>query len=242
MSFSSDDMNKLQEYINRDPNISSLFQKLLEAHEFELHKICHEIRTPLTILYSTLQLIESQHPETKDFLYWDSLSNDIDYMLSLLKKLSEFNNSSNLTVQSFALRPFIEKLVLSFASSCADSDIEFTSEVSTLPNICGDSVKLRQALLNLLKNAKESINGKGSIFFRAYCDYHSVFLDIRDTGCGIPKENLDKIFTPFLTTKSSGTGLGLPVSLKIIQAHHGTLSVDSVPGSGTTFRITLPIQ
>ena len=127
-------------------------KKLLLSYEMERHKICHEIRNPLTLLSSTIQLIESQHPEMRSFDYWNSLREDLDYMMELLQEFSLYNNSNDLRPETFSFRNFMERLVLSFAASCTASDVEFTSRLQeNLPVITGDPVKLRQAILNLLK-------------------------------------------------------------------------------------------
>lgn len=243
MSFTTDEMNRLQSYISQNPEASALFRKFLHSQEMERHKICHEIRNPLTFIYSTIQLIESQHPEVKTFSYWESLCTDLEYMTHLLENFSQFNNSTTLHPETFSFRSFIEKLIISFAASCADSEIEFTSRLSNeLPVFTGDPVKLRQAILNLLKNAVESIHGSGSVSLNVWSEDTQLHIVIKDTGCGMSKEQLKEIFTPFFTSKPSGTGLGLPVVQNIILSHHGTLSVDSTPGYGTVFEISLPLR
>ena len=168
MSFTSDEMQRLQSYVNQDAEASALFQKLLHSQDMERHKICHEIRNPLTLLSGTLQLIESRHPEVRSFEYWDSLCQDLEYMMHLLEEFSLFNNSSSLHPETFSFRSFMEKLVLSFAASCANTEIEFTSLLEDLPVITGDPVKLRQALLNLFKNAVESIHRPGTHITEQY--------------------------------------------------------------------------
>lgn len=243
MSFTSDEMQRLQSYIRQDPDASALFEKFLQSREMEHHKLCHELRNPLTLTYSTVQLIESQHPEVKTFTYWDALHGDLEYMMHLLEEFSQFNNSTMLRPETFPSRSFLEKLVLSFAASCADSDIEFTSLIpDELPMFTGDPVKLHQALLNLLKNAVESIHGSGSVNLNVWSEDQTLYILIKDTGCGMSEEQMKEIFTPFVTTKPSGTGLGLPVTQKIIHSHRGTLSVDSTPGQGTSFEISLPLH
>lgn len=241
MSFTPDDMSRLQEYIHQNSEASDLFQRLLEEHNFELHKICHELRNPLTLLSGTLQLIETQHPETKTFAYWDTLCDDLHYMEALLSELSQYNNSSSLTFCRFSLRSFLERLVLSFAASLDGTGIEFTSQLGSLPEITGDKTKLQQALFNLLRNAKEAMDGCGTIFLSANILSGEAVIEIRDSGCGMTEQQLQTVFTPFITYKSGGTGLGLPIVKNIIEAHHGHLSVTSSKGHGTCFRIFLPV-
>lgn len=243
MSFTSDEMQRLQSYINQDYEAASLFQKFLQSQEMERHKICHELRNPLTLVYSTVQLIESQHPEVRTFAYWESLCGDLEYMMHLLEDFSQFNNSTLIHPESFSFRSFMEKLSLSFAASCADSKVEFTSCLpDKLPMFTGDPVKLRQALLNLFKNAVESIHDSGSVSLNVWSKDQNLHILIKDTGCGMSEEQLKEIFTPFFTSKASGTGLGLPVTQNIILAHRGTLTVSSHPGYGTEFEITLPVE
>lgn len=242
MSLTSDEMQCLQSYINRNPEAARLFQEFLRSQNLEHHKICHEIRNPLTLVSSTVQLIESQHPEVRSFSYWDSLRDDLSYMTRLLEEFSQWNNSNVLHQKTFSFRSFIERLALSFAALCADSEVEFSSAIQDgLPMFTGDPVKLRQAILNLLKNAVESIHGTGSVHLKVWSENCAVRLLIQDTGCGISQQQLNEIFTPFYTSKPSGTGLGLPVTQNIILAHGGTLSVTSSPECGTTFEITLPL-
>ena len=95
MSLTSDEMQRLQSYVRQDAEASALFEKLLLSYEMERHKICHEIRNPLTLLSSTIQLIESQHPEMRSFDYWNSLREDLDYMMELLQEFSLYNNSNS---------------------------------------------------------------------------------------------------------------------------------------------------
>ena len=111
---------------------------------------------------------------------------------------------------------------------------------SQLPSVFGNPVKLRQAFLNLLKNAFEAV-GKGgcvSLSARKYLD--QLIIRITDDGCGMSPDMLATLFTPFASGKAGGTGLGLAITQKIIQAHYGTIEAASTPQRGTTFTITLP--
>jgi PAS domain S-box-containing protein len=112
-----------------------------------------------------------------------------------------------------------------------------------LPSLWGDGNTLQQVVLNLLTNARDAVEGGGEISVETSQpagERETVRLVVRDTGPGIPPEALPHIFEPFFTTKSNGTGLGLSVSYGIVQEHHGTVDVESRPGEGTTFVLTLP--
>ena len=211
-------------------------------YDYLLSKISHEIRNPLALVYSTLQLIESQHPETKDFKYWPELRGDIEYMIQLLQEFSSFTNGERLHKTEFASYDFLGKICLSFAASLADDRITFSSTLPEyLPALSADKVKLHEVILNLLKNAKEAITEQGFIKLHAYVENNHLHILISDTGCGIPEEYFESLFDPFVTYKSGGTGLGLAVSKRIVETHGGNLHVESVVGNGTTFTITLPL-
>lgn len=118
-----------------------------------------------------------------------------------------------------------------------------TSLEPALPLIMGDASTLQQVLLNLVTNAREAMGSGGEIRIETGAAPERagwVRMAIADTGPGISAEELSKVFDPFYTTKRSGTGLGLSVSYGIIQDHHGTVDVQSIPGRGTTFVLAFP--
>ena len=96
MPFTANDYEKLHQLMNSSPEIRELLQKLLDSQQYTISKISHEVRNPLTLIYSTFQLIESSHPETRDFSHWSELREDIEYTISLLQELSAYNNSEHL--------------------------------------------------------------------------------------------------------------------------------------------------
>lgn len=246
--FSATDYDRLQQIMEESSVKKELLLRLLESHKMEISTISHEIRNPLTLVYSTLQLIESQHPEVLSFRHWNTMRQDIEYMKQLLEELSSYNNGERLTLAEINTDTFLKTLALSFASSLLDTEIEFASRIASgLPPVIIDSVKIRQTLLNILSNARDAIISNPD------CEHPSINLDadltdttlqitISDTGCGIPSEDLSSIFEPFVTHKSNGTGLGLAIAKRIITAHKGSISVTSSPGKGTSFIIALPIQ
>ena len=109
-----------------------------------------------------------------------------------------------------------------------------------------DAERFRQVVLNLLLNAAQAMPGGGAIDLRVTGERREdgdwALVEVRDSGDGIAEEVRDKLFTPFFTTKEDGTGLGLVTSRKIVEAHGGRLTVDSVPGEGACFTIALPRQ
>lgn len=248
--FTETDYNELRRIMSESPKKQELLSKLLESHNLEMSTLNHEIRNPLTLVYSTLQLIESSHPEVHTFKYWDSLHRDIEYMTQLLEEVSSYNNSRRLNVSDVDMESFLQSIVLSFAASVTDTNIEFISKIDPeLPVVRADSIKLQAVLLNLLKNAREAIsphNGRPRISFHAHSALQPsgqfVTIEIADNGVGIPPEDLERIFEPFVTGKEYGTGLGLPVARRIIRAHGGTITVTSESGTGTVFVVTLPVQ
>ena len=211
--------------------------------EYILSKFSHELRNPLTSVYSTVQLIETMHPEVKDFKYWSNISNDLEYMNRLITDLSDFSKSERLQVSTFSLRALLEQVSLSFAAMIADSEVEYTAKISpSITQITGDKTKLQEVFLNLLKNAYEAALPNNTIYLEAALEDASMYILVRDTGCGITEEQLPTIFDPFVTYKKDGSGLGLAICNNIIKAHGGTISVNSIVGEGTTFHVTIPIQ
>ncbi|MDB5934443.1 MAG: sensor histidine kinase [Massilia sp.] len=122
---------------------------------------------------------------------------------------------------------------------------DVVKEYGQIPDIECQPSHINQVIMNIVINGAHAITGgRGRITIRTGCDEHNVWIEIADTGTGIPKEIVSRIFDPFFTTKpiGSGTGLGLSLSYGIIQKHNGQIDVHSAAGAGTTFRITLPIR
>lgn len=246
--FSMTDYDKLQLIMEESPEKKELLTRLLESHRMEVSAISHEIRNPLTLVYSTLQLIEAQHPQVKSIRHWNSMRQDIEYMNQLLAELSDYNNGEKLTLTRTDSSAFLKTLVLSFASSLLDSDIEFTSRIAPkLPIILIDPVKIKQTLLNLLRNAQDAVSSlqdlrRPSIRLDAEYTDCKLLISITDNGIGIDAADLASAFDLFVTHKPGGTGLGLAIAKRIITAHKGTIHAESTPGTGSSFTISLPVH
>lgn len=207
-----------------------------------LNKFAHELRNPLTTLYSTVQLIEFQHPEVKNFKYWENLTHDIEYMDQLISQLSDFSKSENLEKSTFSLHELLEQVSLSFATTIVNSNVVYASKIdSSIHQIIGDKTKLQEVFLNLLKNAYDAALPNKTICLEAFTKNDVAIIQVSDTGCGIPSELLPTIFEPYVTYKKHGTGLGLAICNQIVKAHGGSISVVSSVGVGTTFSVSLPL-
>lgn len=242
--FTNIDINKMNRLMEENKDAKQIISQLLENHHTTVSMIAHEIRNPLTLVSSSLQIIEKQHPEVKKFNNWEQTMEDIQFMCSLLNDLSSFNNSSTLHHSVFSIEQLIKNVAVSFAISLdADgSDIEFTSRVVPgMGDFTGDKIKLEEVLLNLLRNAREAVGKDGRISLSAARQKETVIILCQDNGCGIPANIIETIFDPFVTYKENGTGLGLSSSKQIIEAHGGSINVESAPETGTVFTVTLPV-
>lgn len=211
--------------------------------KYVLSKFSHELSNPLTALNSSIQMIELQHPEVKDFKFWSNLNYNVEYMRRLLTDFSDLSKSETLNYSTFSLRTLLEQVSLSFAAIIADSKVEYTSKIApSIHQITGDKTKLQEVFLNLLKNAFDAASPDKTIYLDASLQGDSIVISIRDTGCGMTNEQLKTIFEPFVTYKKNGTGLGLPICQKIITAHGGSLAISSVVNEGTAVTITLPVS
>lgn len=205
-------------------------------------KMLHEIKNPLTFIYSSLQLIQEDHPDVQDFRFWNQTLDDVKNLRSLLDELSRFQKGDILNKTKIHLFDFTEDLLESAAAFLLESGTTLTYE-STVEDLdfYGDEQKLRHAILNLLKNAVESSPAQSPILLRMTTEDSHLLISVTDWGCGIAEDQIPKILEPFHTTKSYGTGLGLPIVKKIAEAHQGSLRISSSLGVGSTFSLCLPL-
>jgi PAS domain S-box-containing protein len=122
--------------------------------------------------------------------------------------------------------------------------VKVVREYATLPPVVCVASQINQVVMNLLVNAGQAIDEQGTITLRTGCQDECVWFEVQDSGCGISPEQQARIFEPFFTTKpvGQGTGLGLSISFGIVQRHGGSITVQSAPGAGSTFRVTLPVK
>ena len=215
--------------------------KLKNDFHYTLSKFSHELRNPLTLINSGLQMIASAHPEVKEYEHWDDVMDNLDYVKELLDELSAFNNAGHVKKENIDTSNYLRTILSSIKPTLDYLEITLETDIpDSLPSMALDRIRVRQMLLNLLKNAWEAVPiPGGKISFSVIPENSGIRIDIRDNGCGISKEQQATIFQPFFTNKESGTGLGLAVSKQIAQAHSGDITLESAPGQGTVFHIFL---
>lgn len=214
-----------------------------EKEEFQttLSKISHEIRNPLALVSSELQILASRHPEISSYDGWDDILDNLEYIRELLNQLSSYADAWRLNLVPVNVPHFLSSVVKTFSPTLDYLGITLETDISpALPTLPLDPVKMRQSLLNLLRNAQEALTlPAGKILVQAKASREQVCISISDNGCGMTDEQLKTLFTPFVTYKNGGTGLGLAITRQIIEAHNGSITVESRPGQGTSFRIFL---
>lgn len=214
----------------------------LSEDSLQFSKMLHEIKNPLTLISSSLQLIEEEHPEVAEFRFWKQTIKDVENLRFLLNDLSSFQKSSLLNITKIHLFDFTEDLLESMEGYLMEHEIQLTLNCPVLNlDFDADDLKLRQAIINLLKNAAENSSSGSRMELQIFSEDPLLHIFVKDHGCGIDARQMVHIFEPFHTTKSYGTGLGLPIVKNIMEAHHGTISINSSPDTGTVVHLTLPL-
>ena len=156
-------------------------QKLKEEHHLALSRISHEIRNPVTLINSSMQLIEAEHPEVLSFDLWDDMKKDMLFLRRLLDELSGYNNGEKIHPEALELSSFLREIASNARLLSPDPNIRFSTRFpEELPTINGDPVKLRQAITNLLRNAFES--GATEVLFSCLCDKDRFVIQVTDNA------------------------------------------------------------
>jgi two-component system nitrogen regulation sensor histidine kinase GlnL len=217
--------------------------------------LAHEIRNPLGGIKGAAQLLR-RAVETDPALraYTDIMIRESDRVNQLIEQLLDLSRPCRLNPAPVNIHEILDEVVLLESQNAPDKTVTVKKRFDpSLPAIWGDRAQLTQVFLNLVKNAYQAMDSGGSLVLatRLETDFHIrargrsrsrfIWVDIQDDGGGISEENLPHIFSPFFTTKNSGTGLGLATCYRIISEHGGMIRVDSAPGKGTTFKVGLVV-
>lgn len=210
-------------------------------------RIAHEMGNQLCIL-PLLELIEEEYAHDEQLVQVGRFARETyDRLVSLINEVKAFVRTEDKDFERTALP--LADAVRELASFLRfDTDVPYERlkvDIQAEPVVPANKVKLQQVLVNLVHNAAHAIRGRhdGRIDLTVGLEGNQAVIRVSDNGSGIPPDLLDRIWDPFFTTKGEeGTGLGLDISRRLIEAHGGTITCESMPGQGTTFELRLPID
>lgn len=225
-------------------------EKLVEeekskALERMMEEVEHEIRNPLTSIGGFARRVYNRLPQgDPNKKYMEMIINDVARLEDMIKELLELETTAISYRELTNINDVIMEALKSFNQDLEDRGIEARTELGdNLPLISIDQEQMKMALANLVENSIEAMQNKLKILkITSRISDGRMEIQVSDTGKGIPKDKIKNIFDPFFTSKTRGPGVGLTFTLKIIQEHRGTVSVESEPGKGTIFTIRLPLK
>ena len=200
-------------------------------------RVAHDLKNPLTILHTYAEMLTPEilsKLESKDKEKWFRMQNSIFDMSRIIEDVLDFARTSEIKKKSISFQ-YILKLAMNHVKSSYGITINLSDNDY---KINCDARKIEGVLSNIINNAVQAIDGQGEIDVETESDSEFLTINIKDSGPGISDENLNNIFEPMFTTKTTGTGLGLVICKSIIEQHGGTISVSNKP---TTFSIKLPL-
>lgn len=210
--------------------------------------LAHEIKNPLSTIRLNMELLaedfaegESQR-ERRALAKVQVVQRECRRLQELLDNFLSFAKVRKLNQEPSNLNLQVKQVIDFFRPKAAEAGIEIVDYLSAdLPTVLLDREAFHGALLNLVLNAEQAMSDGGQLVVRTSVVGDGVALDLIDTGCGMSAETQTQIFDAFFSTKGSGSGLGLPTARKIVEAHGGTISLQSALGHGTQFTIRLPV-
>jgi len=209
--------------------------------------VAHELNNPLTGIIGYTELLLSSEAAEKFRRQIQKIYKQADRCRKIIQNLMIFSREQSSEKVICSLNKILQEVLEIINYQLTSDGVKIYKDFACdLPEMLLDRNQLQQVFLNMLNNshqAMDNIRGEKSITIRSYREGTLAKVEIRDTGRGIPSENLDKIFDPFFTTKSvgEGTGLGLSICYGIIKDHGGQIKVESTPGKGTAFTVEIPM-
>lgn len=204
--------------------------------------MAHEIRNPLAGIKGFAQLIETTVNIEQAHTYAGKIVHQSLRMESLVNDLLAFAREDRGERQRTDLSALVRECVTMIRMEADSARVEVICTPQAAIHVLVVSDRIIQLLLNLLKNGLQAMPNGGELRVELENKKTGVIIRIRDSGIGIPPENIHHIFEPFWTNRANGTGLGLALCRKVVQEHGGSLTVESTSGVGTTFTVTLPME
>jgi len=230
---------------DREQRQRALNEKLeaLAALGEAIASVAHEMKNIVIPIRGFLRRIrENASLEGKAASYLDIIDSESAKLDKMTQDMLAFGRFAPLQRKEVEVSELLEEVKRMLHNEFRESRVQLICESKSGTRVSLDVEKIRQALVNLLQNALHASPEGGEVRLTADCNGHAVKFVVDDQGVGIPAENLERIFQPFFTTKPKGTGLGLPITHRIVREHGGRIQVKSVPGNGTRFTLTFPIS
>ena len=212
--------------------------------------VSHELRTPLTAIKGFVETLEEEVSDPGK-RYVDIIKRNTDRLINIVQDLlllSELEEQGALHLEEIDVAPVLENILRIFDDRLREKHLSVKTDIGQgVPRIKADPFKLEQVFVNLIDNAIKYTE-KGEIAVRIGTTGSKVIIEVHDSGIGIPRQDLRRVFERFYVVDKSrsrkfgGTGLGLSIVKHIVLLHNGSIDVDSTPGTGTTFTVTLPVD
>ncbi|MED4583995.1 sensor histidine kinase [Brevibacillus choshinensis] len=229
------EQEQVQEYLNQSEKLAMVGQLAAGA--------AHEIRNPLTVIYGFIQLLQQRlSNQEQERHYLPLILQEIERVNRIVTELLMLSKPSLPNYREVKLAEVFHSILPLMKAEALLHGIEIVDRCSISTRIHVDVEQLKQILLNLMKNSIEAMKEGGILTVESRLTEHAVHLHVRDTGDGISPEYLVRIFDPFFSLKEEGTGLGLPISRRMVENHGGDIQVNSKLGEGTEIIISLPLQ
>jgi PAS domain S-box-containing protein len=196
--------------------------------------IGHEIRNPMTTIKGFLQLLRERDKYVQEREYFDLMISELNRANSIITEYLSLAKNKVVELKEQNLNSIIKNLFPLITADALITDKNVVKELGEIPDLFLDEKEMRQMILNLVRNGLEAMPSRGNLIVKTFTDGDEVIMAVRDQGKGIEPEALEKIGTPFFTTKDNGTGLGLAVCYSIAARHNARIEIETGP-KGTTF-------
>ncbi|MGH7859466.1 MAG: ATP-binding protein, partial [Candidatus Binatia bacterium] len=207
--------------------------------------IAHEIRNPIAAAKSLVQQMGEDPASVENVEYGKVALEELDRVERSISHLLKYAKEEDYDFQLVNLASIVDSALTQMRAKLDEAKIAVARNYITGPTVSADGEKLRQVFTNVVDNAIDALapvaEGRRLEVFVENGRPNHATVRIRDNGAGIPADKVERIFNPFFTTKEKGTGLGMAISKKIVEAHEGTIEVASEAGRGTEFRVSLPL-
>ncbi len=232
-----------EERAKHEKELEMMHSEKLASLERLTSGITSEIGNPLTSVFSFIDVLMDMEDDEFKKETLETIFFHMNRIADILKQLSSFSKMPPMELKPCKVNSLIEESLSLIQYDQRVQDITVVRDLwPDMPAITTDGNQLSQVIVNIVLNAADAMPSGGTLTIRSRVENNSIVIDFEDTGVGIDKENLSRIFDPFYTTKEHGTGLGLAVSYSIIKKLNGSLTVESDLNKGSRFMITLPMK